>query len=233
MDKKNEQILVDKEILARKDKEISDLQRELENSNSMVASSEADESRVSSVPHCLSVRAQVCLSTKWFSLSLLISFPLSLSLFVSLTFTLSLRVSLSVFSPYLSASLHVSLCLCLSVSLYRSLSPFFSRCVFLTFYLRLSHLLYLSLPPSLCLSHLLFLPCSLCLSLFSLSMYLSFLLALFVSQIFVCFFKTNLFENGCLGLGKISCQSLKSLYLFEARPVSNLILFFCCSFTFT
>lgn len=45
VDKKNEQILVDREILSRKDKEIADLQSELESSQSAMASSEADTSR--------------------------------------------------------------------------------------------------------------------------------------------------------------------------------------------
>ncbi|GFO43884.1 hypothetical protein PoB_007038900 [Plakobranchus ocellatus] len=58
MDKKNEQILVDKEILARKDKEISDLQKELDLSNSAVASNEAEESRIKDLQERLAVLAR-------------------------------------------------------------------------------------------------------------------------------------------------------------------------------
>ncbi|GFR77844.1 hypothetical protein ElyMa_000518300 [Elysia marginata] len=58
VDKKNEQILVDKEILARKDKEIAELQSELENSQSVVASSEADSSRVKDLQERLAVLAR-------------------------------------------------------------------------------------------------------------------------------------------------------------------------------
>ncbi|RUS81145.1 hypothetical protein EGW08_011086, partial [Elysia chlorotica] len=58
VDRKNEQLLVDREILARKDKEIADLQSELDNSNSAAASNEADQSRVKDLQERLAILAR-------------------------------------------------------------------------------------------------------------------------------------------------------------------------------